>query len=318
MDLLSSMSFFEAFTIASLCVASYAIALMVHRLCLSPISSFPGPFLARITFWYEFYHDWIRTGQYYLEIEKMHRKYGPVVRITPNELHVQDPAFYHELFVTGAVRKTDAYPRFAEGTGFEDMVAVSTTHDMHRATRAPLDPFFSMAGIRRVEPRVVQIIEKFRKKLGAFVNTGKPVNLTHAFGSLTTDVVSCMLFEEPSDYLGDPTFNAEWFNLLKKGVVTIPLLAHMPWLAKVLLAPVLRHISEHMTSWRIWDDKARRQIVKAKLRPADEAKNRSDTTIFDHLVHSDLVESIFGNGGFSRLAQVRILPTMLQCSCHLY
>ena len=59
-----------------------------------------------------------------------------------------------------------------------------------------------------------------------------------------------------------------------------------------------------MTAWRVWDDKARRQILATKKRPADEAKTRDDTTVFDHLVHSDVPESLFGHGGFPRLAQL--------------
>jgi hypothetical protein len=44
---------------------------------------------------------------------------SPVVRVTPDEIHVMDSAAYQTLFVTGAVRKTEAYPRFSSGTGFE-------------------------------------------------------------------------------------------------------------------------------------------------------------------------------------------------------
>jgi hypothetical protein len=46
---------------------------------------------------------------------------GPVVRVTPDEIHVMDATAYQNLFVTGAVRKTEAYPRFSSGTGFEGM-----------------------------------------------------------------------------------------------------------------------------------------------------------------------------------------------------
>lgn len=44
--------------------------------------------------------------------------------------------------------------------------------------------------------------------------------------------------------------------------------------------------------------------LKTRLRPSDEAKTREDTTVFDHLVHSELTDAQFGRGGFTRLAQV--------------
>ena len=39
--------------------------------------------------------------------------------MTPDELHVAEALFYHELFVTGARRRTENYPRFSTGDGFE-------------------------------------------------------------------------------------------------------------------------------------------------------------------------------------------------------
>ena len=41
-----------------------------------------------------------------------------------------------------------------------------------------------------------------------------------------------------------------------------------------------------------------------RKRPSDSAKTRDETTVLDHLVHSDLVEKELGNGGFARLAQL--------------
>src|SRR6266487_2371566 len=54
----------------------YVCGLFLYRLYWSPIAAFPGPLLARVTFWYEFYHNWVKSGQYYHQIEKMHQKYG--------------------------------------------------------------------------------------------------------------------------------------------------------------------------------------------------------------------------------------------------
>lgn len=60
----------------TLAVAAYIVYLAVYRLYLSPIAKFPGPKLAALTLWYEFYYDVVKGGQYTWEIGKMHDKYG--------------------------------------------------------------------------------------------------------------------------------------------------------------------------------------------------------------------------------------------------
>lgn len=54
----------------------YVVGLSVQRLYFSPIADFPGPKLAALTFWYEFYHDVIRGGQYTFKIGELHDQYG--------------------------------------------------------------------------------------------------------------------------------------------------------------------------------------------------------------------------------------------------
>lgn len=82
----------------------------------------------------------------------------------------------------------------------------------------------------RIEPRVAERAERLCDRLNAYKGTGKVVNLTDALSSLTTDIISSIIFEEPSDYLGDPDFNQEWYHTLKMGTMSIPLFKHMPWM----------------------------------------------------------------------------------------
>jgi hypothetical protein len=64
--------------LAVLGYTAYLIALAVYRLLLSPLAKFPGPKLAALTSWYEFYHDVVRHGKYTFEIADMHKNYGSV------------------------------------------------------------------------------------------------------------------------------------------------------------------------------------------------------------------------------------------------
>lgn len=58
----------------------YLLGLAIYRLYISPIAKFPGPRLAALTFWYEFYHDVVRGGQYVFKINDLHDRYGKSVR----------------------------------------------------------------------------------------------------------------------------------------------------------------------------------------------------------------------------------------------
>lgn len=55
---------------------AYTASLAFYRLVLSPVAGFPGPKIAAVTGWYEFYYDFFLKGKYLYEIEKMHERYG--------------------------------------------------------------------------------------------------------------------------------------------------------------------------------------------------------------------------------------------------
>lgn len=54
----------------------YTLGGMIYRLYFSPIAGFPGPKLAALTYWYEFYYDVVKDGQYLFHIDKLHKRYG--------------------------------------------------------------------------------------------------------------------------------------------------------------------------------------------------------------------------------------------------
>lgn len=76
-SLTSLLSGLNSFTALTGCVAVYLLGLSIYRLYLTPSAKFPGPRLAALCYWYEFYYDvWPHEGQYTWKIRELHEKYG--------------------------------------------------------------------------------------------------------------------------------------------------------------------------------------------------------------------------------------------------
>jgi hypothetical protein len=93
--------------------------LIPYRIFLHPLSKFPGPKLAAATPWYKFYYDVILQGNYTFKIMDLHKENGflssnsfpnalskqgslihpgPIIRINPFELLINDPDYYEILY----------------------------------------------------------------------------------------------------------------------------------------------------------------------------------------------------------------------------
>ncbi|KAJ5124469.1 uncharacterized protein N7515_008294 [Penicillium bovifimosum] len=101
---------FTSFLLGS--AVAYNLVMVIYRLYFHKLSRYPGPRLAAATGLYEIYYSIWGSGIFEDEINEMHRLYarpgittefkvhqsnaqpygvGPVVRINPDEVHVQEP-----------------------------------------------------------------------------------------------------------------------------------------------------------------------------------------------------------------------------------
>lgn len=84
----------HAFFLLSVTLVSYVASICVYRRFFHPLAKVPGPFLPAVTKLYQSYYN----RRYYLQIEKLHARYGPIVRITPDEVHIADPEHNAEYY----------------------------------------------------------------------------------------------------------------------------------------------------------------------------------------------------------------------------
>lgn len=193
--------------------AVYAVCLAIYRLWLSPIAHFPGPKLAALTMWYEWYYDSFLEGQYTFRIAEMHRKYGPIVRISPYELHIDDPEYYDTLYSRDAPRNKSLHLTGMFGAPNSSFGSVD--HRRHRIRRQPMNPFFSQQRIRKLEPMLRGMVDKLCNGMRAWKDRGTPLHVYHAYNAFTTDVVVEYTMGESFHYLDDPDFSPQWSRTMQ-------------------------------------------------------------------------------------------------------
>ncbi|KAF9732898.1 hypothetical protein PMIN06_007474 [Paraphaeosphaeria minitans] len=212
--------------------AVYAITLGIYRVYLSPLSHIPGPKLAAATRWYELYYDAYKVGKYYFEIEKMHEKYGPIVRITPFEVHISDPAYYNELYnMKLRLHKDPWYYSwlFRPGSIFATM-----NPDLHKLRSAPIKKGLSPASILRVDHVLKEHLSRLTLRIQEHRDRGQPINMTDAYRALATDIVTDISCPESLHLLDKPGMGHEFHESIANYTMFAIWNRHFTWIGPLL------------------------------------------------------------------------------------
>ncbi|KAL0564526.1 hypothetical protein V5O48_017520, partial [Marasmius crinis-equi] len=255
-------------TTAAALLATQAFILVIYRLVLHPLSRYPGPRFAALTYYYRAYYDVVRGGGWLDQLKVLHAEYGPVVRVSPNELHFSSPEAYSEIA---------RFPR--DGRWYSEVLSPSpdaliTVSDPQEASkrRARFGPYFSRKAVLELESTVQSNVNKLVQNLSAYISSTTPADLLLAYRATTTDIINGYLFAQhfnALDYEGfkHPTLVA--MNTIASGIWLIKYLpfssmfpvARFPdWLVKLVnptAEPTL--IQRTFIRMRIkeWEDAAR-------------------------------------------------------------
>lgn len=116
--------------IASTCTAFFTLIILslltvaVYRLYLHPLSCIPGPRLAAVTnCWYAYQ---VRNGRMLHLGKTLHKQYGPVVRVGPNEVWFNTKDAFRliyskatDLLLPKSIKFSPAYPSSGPTAGYE-------------------------------------------------------------------------------------------------------------------------------------------------------------------------------------------------------
>lgn len=176
---------------------SLVVSRCIYQLAFHPLSHIPGPLLGRTTSLWLYYHAYI--GDEATVIHKAHARYGPYVRVAPNEVDINDADAVAPIYVLkGGFLKAPCYANF-DIDGHKTIF--STTDVEYRARRAKVVvPMFSTKSIRENEAALYGCADRMVDKMEEEAKTGRPVNILNIARSLAVDAVSTHLFQ--SNYNG--------------------------------------------------------------------------------------------------------------------
>lgn len=83
-----------------LLLIAFHIIVRLSRALFSPLKDIPGPFWTRFTtIWY---FNRVRYGRFEHENISLHKEYGPIVRIAPNQYSISDVSAIKTVYGTGS------------------------------------------------------------------------------------------------------------------------------------------------------------------------------------------------------------------------
>ncbi|OLN81715.1 Isotrichodermin C-15 hydroxylase 15 [Colletotrichum chlorophyti] len=195
--------------VLALCLGSgvttvYVASYIIYNLFFHPLRHFPGPLLMRATRATYFYR--LARGTLSFDVLDLHRKYGDVVRIAPDELAFADPAAWKDIMGhrTGggaqpAFEKSDMFYRPITDLPRDIITAKGPEHAMLRRQMAH---GFSEKSLREQQSIIMRYVDLFIQRLreaggGSGAVERQAVDLAFWYNCCSFDVIGDLAFGEP-------------------------------------------------------------------------------------------------------------------------
>lgn len=165
---------------------------LLYRALFHPLARIPGPPLAAITGNWRNYR-YLR-GTWHNDILKLHKRYGRVVRIAPNEVSVVDGPAMKKLYGHGTSAKKTAWYHVWRVPGAGSAFFSETNPYTHGKLRKRVSAAYSMSAILRYEQYIQSCLDLFMWKITSFSNEGRVMDLADWVTALAFDIVGEIAF----------------------------------------------------------------------------------------------------------------------------
>ncbi|OQE46305.1 hypothetical protein PENCOP_c001G00493 [Penicillium coprophilum] len=250
-------------------VILYLASKVIYNVYFHPLSRFPGPLEHRVSRLAYVYRS-VR-GTLPFDMLKMHKKYGDIVRIAPDELAFSHPDAWQDIM---GHQKGQA--EFSKATWFyrpvEDQPShvVNESREQHGRLRRQMAHGFSEKAMREQEPMIRTYVDMLLDRLHEFCESRKPVTLSDWYNYTTFDIIGDLAFGEPFGCLQGSNLDG-WikgiFDAGRLGII-LQALSFYPLVKRTLLSMVPASMKEaHEKHKKLTEEKMMRRMEKEEGRP---------------------------------------------------
>lgn len=167
---------------------------------------------------------------------------GPIIRISPHELHVNDPDFYDTIYRHDG--RWDKYSWAVDAFAHPGATIFTADHHLHKIRRQPLGSYFSKAKTTARQDMIQRHITKFCDRAHQLAISGATFDLGAAINALTRDIGNEFIIGKSYNSLDRDNFDApmvvagegggEMWRLSKHVRFVAPLMTSIPvdWVLK--------------------------------------------------------------------------------------
>ncbi|GME65706.1 hypothetical protein N7449_011801 [Neofusicoccum parvum] len=196
-----------------------AAGYVIYQCLFAPLAKFPGPFWAKLSKVWRAYST--SRDHFHRDLVELHRRYGDVVRIGPNELSVGDPTAFKEIY-------TESYSVIQGRRPFD--LTGERSEKVHSEQRKLVARAYSMDSMVYLEPKINAVVESLTKKLDQLC--GQTIDLGDWLQFFAFDVIGSVSFSREFGYVeaGD---DQGVFQRIQNSMGSAAWLMHAGWFFRV-------------------------------------------------------------------------------------
>ncbi|SPO07488.1 related to pisatin demethylase cytochrome P450 [Cephalotrichum gorgonifer] len=205
----------------------------------SPLRKYPGPPLASATRLWKVLST--ASTQTHLEHIALHKRYGPIVRIAPNEVSLASPEAARALLSAGKrFYKTNFYAVFPPPENPD--IFTEVREDVHAQKKKVANVPYSMAAMQQLSPFINDTIELLMTKLDGFAHGEGKVDLGDWLHYFAFDVLGEIAFSKKFGFLDEGRDVERAIAVIDEMQRYNGIVGQVPWMDYVLRRNPLRKI----------------------------------------------------------------------------